>query len=148
MTTKSKNIFFWTPTILTTLFFTLMTYILIDEWWTVAVKKDYRGYLFGHSNNFVSLMDNVNLYSSLLLTGAISLFIILCLTIYFLAQGQKKKILFTLLTGFVVLFSMVIFGQQYFDNYHDSHTDIKKTTAANTGLQQLRLTVSFYHSIS
>ena len=111
MTTKIKNVFFWTPTILTTLFFTLMTFILVDEWWTVAVKKDYRGYLFGHSNYFASLMDNVNFYSGLLLTGGISLFIILCLTIYYLTQGQKKKVLFSLLTGFLVLVFMAVFGQ-------------------------------------
>jgi len=109
--TTTKNILFWTGTILSFAFFGLLTFGMFDEWWTVKIKKDIENYPWGPINENPWYYDNPNLYSIVMLTEGIFFTVALSVLARQLFKRDKTKILYALMFCFGLFGLMYINGQ-------------------------------------
>ena len=110
MNSKTKHIFFWTASIIATLFFGLLTLLSFSEWWTVAIKKDVGSYPWGHINDNPWYYDNADLYAKVMLTEGVIMFTAVAVTVWFLTQQEKAKTLYSLMACFGLFIFMIING--------------------------------------
>lgn len=111
MNREFKHIFFWTASILVTLFFSLLTFILFNEWWTVAIKKDVDNYPWGLVNENPWYYENPDTYSKVMLMEGVVMLVAVTLTIWFLSQRQKARVFYSLLAC-VGFFGLMIIKAQ------------------------------------
>ena len=64
---KPKNIVFWVVTALSTLFFGILTFMSLNEWWTIHVKQQTGSYPWGRVNDNPWYYDNPEIYSKVML---------------------------------------------------------------------------------
>mgnify|MGYP007051650063 FL=1 len=109
--TTTKNIIFWTGTTLATVFFGLLTFMSLYEWWTVKIKNQTDNYPWGPINENPWYYDTPKLYSSVMLTEGILFAIALTVLARQLLKKDKTKIFYTLLACFGLFIAMLVNGQ-------------------------------------
>jgi hypothetical protein len=106
--TKTKNILFWTGTILTTLFFGLLTFMSLSEWWTIKFKKQTSVYPWGPVNQNPWFYDNPETYSTVMLTEGLVYIVALTILTTQIIKANKKGILYSLMFCFGLFIIMII----------------------------------------
>jgi hypothetical protein len=109
--TTTKNILFWTVTILVFAFFGLMTLGIFVEWWNVKIKKDIGNYSWGPINENAWYYNNHDLYSTVMLTEGLLFTIALSILARQIFNKDKTKILYSLMTCIGLFVLMYINGQ-------------------------------------
>jgi hypothetical protein len=109
--TSTKNILFWTVTIMALVFFSILTFGLYDEFWTVKIKKDIGNYPWGPINENPWYYDNPDLYSTIMLTEGFLFTVALSVLVRQLFKKEKTKILYALMTCFGLFVLFYINGQ-------------------------------------
>lgn len=109
---KLKNIIFWISTILSTLFFVLLTFICYNEWWTVKIKKQIKEYPWGTINENPWYYKTPDIYSTVMFTDVMFtegfLFTIaLIILIIQLLKMKKVKILYSIMLYFGLFILMI-----------------------------------------
>lgn len=110
ITTTPKNIIFWIGTIITTIFFSLLTLMSYGEWWKIKIKKQISSYPWGQVNENPWYYDNPNLYSIVMLTEGILCTIALAFLLRQLLRMDKTKILYSLMFCFGIFVLILING--------------------------------------
>lgn len=108
--TTPKNILFWTGTTLATLFFGLLTFMSLSEWWTVKVEKQTGGYPWGSVNENPWYYDNPEIYSTVMLTEGIVLTVAFTILAIQIIKAKKKGILYSLMVCFGLSILMLVNG--------------------------------------
>ena len=104
---KLKNIIFWISTILSTLFFVLLTFICYNEWWTVKVKKQIKEYPWGTINENPWYYKTPDIYSTVMFTEGFLFTIALIILIIQLLKMKKVKILYSIMLYFGLFILMI-----------------------------------------
>lgn len=104
---KLKNIIFWISTILSTLFFMLLTFICYNEWWTVKVKKQIKEYPWGTINENPWYYKTPDIYSTVMFTEGFLFTIALIILIIQLLKMKKVKILYSIMLCFGLFILMI-----------------------------------------
>lgn len=108
--TTPKNILFWTGTTLATLFFGLLTFMSLSEWWTVKIKKETGSYPWGPVNENPWYYDNPEIYSTVMLTEGLVFTVALTILTTQIIKVNKKGILYSLMLCFGLFVIMIING--------------------------------------
>ncbi|MGB4774973.1 MAG: hypothetical protein WBP45_07375 [Daejeonella sp.] len=100
-----KQLFFRAGVTLATLFFALINFMSLSEWWKVGIRKDISAYPWGHIADNPWYYDNPSLYSTVMLSEGLLMLVFLALAVWFIVQKQKTRIAYSLLacTGVFVL---------------------------------------------
>ena len=109
--TKINSIFFWTFFIVTNLFSGLIAFLLFDDWYQVAIKKNISDYPFGQVNDTPWYYINSSTFSNITLTEFIIIAIVVCLTFIFIDKKNKVKTTYFLAGQWLILFLIFINGQ-------------------------------------
>ena len=104
---KLKNIIFWISTILSTLFFVLLTFICYNEWWTVKIKKQIKEYPWGTINENPWYYKTPDIYSTVMFTEGFLFTIALIILIIQLLKMKKVKILYSIMLYFGLFILMI-----------------------------------------
>jgi hypothetical protein len=107
---KPKHILFWTVPAMVTLFFGLMTFMSLNEWWIVQVKQQTGGYPWGQVNENPWFYKNPEIYSEVMLIEGLAFSAILIFLTIQVIRTEKKGILYTLMFGFGLLVIMIANG--------------------------------------
>lgn len=106
-----KQLLFRAGTSLATLFFALMSFMSLSEWWKVKIKKDISTYPWGHMADNPWYYDNPSLYSTVMLAEGLLMLTFLALAVWFIFQKQKTGMLYSLLACSAVFVLMLISSQ-------------------------------------
>ena len=108
--TTPRNILFWTGTTLATLFFGLLTFMSLNEWWTVKIKKQTSSYPWGPVNENPWYYDNPEIYSTVMVTEGLVFAVALAILTTQIIKVNKKGILYSLMLCFGLFVIMIING--------------------------------------
>lgn len=102
------RITFYTFSIISTLFFSLMDAAAFSEWWTIYIDKDTNGYPFGESSSGPWYYFSSDLYSTVMLIDWIVYTSLLTVTIFFLVKNNRKRTLYSLLACLAYFVTMFV----------------------------------------
>lgn len=105
-----KNLLFWTATILTTLFFGLLSFIAFSEWWIVKVKNQTDAYPWGPVNENPWYYDNPDIYSTVMLTEGIAFTFAVTILVTQIIKTNKTGVLYSIMLCFGLFLLMIING--------------------------------------
>ena len=104
------KLFSWLGIFLATLFLAFLSFLSINEWWNVEVKNNIDGYPWGLINDNPWYYENSKLYSTVMLIEGITIFVILLILLFQIFKRSKKGIIYSIISGFIVLIVMIISG--------------------------------------
>jgi hypothetical protein len=107
---KMKSILFWTVTILATLFFGLLTFMSLSEWWSIKVKKQTGDYPWRPVNENPWYYDNPDIYSTVMLTEGIVFTVALTILATQIIKAKKTGVLYALMVCFGLFILMLVNG--------------------------------------
>ena len=89
---RFSKIIFWIPTFFVVMFFTLISFMSLSEWWNVKILKEIDNYAWGPINENSWFYETPNLYANVqLVEGLFMLFLVLMTIVKIIQKNTNFK---------------------------------------------------------
>ena len=104
---RISKIILWIPTFVIILFFTLISFMSLSEWWNVKIIKEIDKYAWGPTNENAWFYETPNLYANVQLIEGIIMLILIVMTFIKIIQ-KNPKFKYWLLSSFIFFILMLV----------------------------------------